>query len=538
MTQTITAPAAESEPTTTGPVRRHLVPVIVLVVGLAVTAILTVVCWTVNDHNETRLLDLQVGEAGTVVSAAVPDIENPLSLAADIAVATDGNPASFTSLAKAYVGPLGRYQSVALWRITGGTPHLVAVVGSQPGLAESAGLASSLDAAEVTHLFQVHPSLSGTEPHIVFSQSSAVSSPFVVDAVSVVHPHQPLDVARNTAFDDLNYALYLGTTPNPHMLLGATDVSVLPLRGRVASVVTPLGNVRLLLVASPVGELGGSLVNNLAWIVAILGVLFTIIAALSAEVLVRGRRLAEQLAVQNHLLYGQQRDIAQTLQHALLPGHLPATTGVELAVRYLPGAEGVDIGGDWYDVIASEDGDSCLFAVGDVSGRGIEAATTMASLRYAIRAYAAEGDSPATILNKLSGLLDVETDRQFATVLCGVVHPDRHALVASAGHLSPLIVANGTSHYLDSRPGVPVGVPQDQPYENVELSFAPGTILLAFTDGLVERRGENIDVGLERLRVAANGGAGSVDALLTRVLDSVLPDDSKDDTAILGMRWR
>lgn len=512
-------------------------PVIVLAVGLAVTSVLTSVCWSVNDHNETRLLDLQVGEAGTVVSAAVPDIENPLSLAADVAMTTDGNPASFSSLARAYVGPLGRYQSIALWQITGGTPRLIAIVGSQPDLADSASLAPTLQAAQLTHVFQVRASFSGTEPHVVFSEASGATSPFVVDAVSLIHPHQPLDVARNTAFADLNYALYLGTTPNPHTLLGATNISVLPLRGRVASVVIPLGNVRLLLVATPVGELGGSLLNHLPWIVAVLGILFTIIAALSAEVLVRGRRLAEQLAVENHLLYGQQRDIAQTLQHALLPGRLPAATGIEFAVRYLPGAEGVDIGGDWYDVIASEHEDSYLFAVGDVSGRGIEAATTMACLRYAIRAYAAEGDSPATILSKLSSLLDVGVDHQFATVLCGSVLPDGRAVVASAGHLSPLVVVDGASHYIDAHPGVPVGVPRDQPYEDVELSFPPGAILLAFTDGLVERRGESIDVGLERLRAAVDGGADSVDVLLTRVLDSVLVAESKDDTAVLGMRW-
>ena len=134
--------------------------------------------------------------------------------------------------------------------------------------------------------------------------------------------------------------------------------------------------------------------------------------------LVGRRQHAEELATENARLFAQQRTVAQTLQHSLLPDVLPEVAGASVAVRYLAGAEEVDIGGDWYDVIAL-DGGRTLFIVGDVSGRGLRAATVMAALRFGARAYAAEGDEPEIILSKLSQLLSVDRDGHFATVLCG-----------------------------------------------------------------------------------------------------------------------
>ena len=132
------------------------------------------------------------------------------------------------------------------------------------------------------------------------------------------------------------------------------------------------------------------------------------------ERLVRRRTHAEFLAEQNARLFSEQRSVAQTLQHSLLPEQLPDFDGLELAVRYVPGVDGVEIGGDWYDVIGRDNGD-IIFVVGDVSGRGLRAATVMASLRYAIRAYAAQGDDPAIILAKLAKLIDIVRDGHFAT---------------------------------------------------------------------------------------------------------------------------
>ena len=513
---------------------------LVLLLGLAITGILTWTCWTVNDHNEVRLLRLQVKEVGTVLGATIPNVESPLTSAADIASATNGDPASFAAYAGAYAGPKGPFMSVALYRLSGTTERLINSTGIWPApSAGSPNLRAALRRASRARALDVTGVFGQPRPHIAYALSVGSKPQFVVYAEAAVHPRQPLKVAKNSAFADLNYALYLGRTVETPALLGATNISHLPLTGRTASVTTPFGNSALYFVATPANDLGGTLLSRLPWIVAVLGTLFTLVAAIAAEQLVRGRRLAEQLAIENQALYGEQRGIAQTLQRALLPEDFPDVPGLEFAVRYLPGTQRVDVGGDWYDVIGVGTNNGVLFVVGDVSGRGIQAATTMACLHYAIRAYASQGDSPTTILSKLSGLLRVSTDGQFATVLCGAVDVERREVtLANAGHLPPLLVSADSCDYVETIPGVPIGVANDhQQYGQVTFPVPREATLLAFTDGLVERRGEILDVGLERLRAATSGELCPLDNLLTKVVTSAMTGTSQDDTAILGLRW-
>jgi serine phosphatase RsbU (regulator of sigma subunit) len=197
----------------------------------------------------------------------------------------------------------------------------------------------------------------------------------------------------------------------------------------------------------------------------------------------------------------------------------------------------VEIGGDWYDVIPLDD-HRLLTVVGDVSGRGLRAATTMASLRYAIHAYAAQGDPPATILSKLSGLLRVTTASQFATVLCAVLDVDTHEVtVASAGHLPLLLIGEGSGVYLTCAVGPPIGVQTGVTYAPTTVVVPAAATLLLFTDGLVERRGESIDDGLERLRAAALAQDGDLPGLVDRLAHDLRHGYSDDDTAIVGLRW-
>jgi serine phosphatase RsbU (regulator of sigma subunit) len=214
----------------------------------------------------------------------------------------------------------------------------------------------------------------------------------------------------------------------------------LPLGGRRSSEAVDFGDRTLLLVMSPTTELGGRLLFILPWIIGALGLLATLGAATLTERLLRRRDEAEQLARDNARLYANQRSVAETLQHSLLPEILPHMPGVDLAFRYLPGASGVDIGGDWYDVIPLDD-TRVMIVVGDVSGRGVRAGAVMASLRFAIRAFASQGDSPPVILAKLTRLVDVDHDDHFATVLCAIVDVAAHTLaIANAGHPNPLLL--------------------------------------------------------------------------------------------------
>ena len=290
--------------------------------------------------------------------------------------------------------------------------------------------------------------------------------------------------------------------------------------------------------------LAGSLPKNLPWISAVLGVLLTIAAAFMTLRLSQRRRGAEELAGQlevtaneNERLYAEQRSIAQTLQHALLPDTLPQLPGIQASARYEAGVEGIEIGGDWYDVIDLDDR-RLLLVVGDVSGRGLRAATTMAELRYAIRAYAAQDDGPAEILTKISRLVSVAESGQLATVLCATVDMEARQLsITSAGHLPLLLVANGDSRYLDMEIGLPIGVEEGTVYRSTTVTVPPEATVVAFTDGLVERRGESLDEGLERLRTAATGHDVGLPELLGRLVSDMANGRSEDDIAIVGVRW-
>ena len=245
----------------------------------------------------------------------------------------------------------------------------------------------------------------------------------------------------------------------------------------------------------------------------------------------------ERIAEENRTLYAQERTIAQTLQHALLPEGLPKIRGVETGARYEAGVEGVEVGGDWYDLIGLEDR-RLLLVVGDVSGRGLRAAATMAQLRFAIHAYAAQNDPPAVILSKLSRLVNVNSSGQIATILCALVDVDRHHVtVTSAGHLPPLLMSNGGGTFIHGEVGVPIGVRSGVSYTSTGVDAPPAATLLAFTDGLVERRGETIDTGLARLERLATSHPADLDDLLDRLITDLRSDGGDDDTAIAGLRW-
>jgi serine phosphatase RsbU (regulator of sigma subunit) len=198
----------------------------------------------------------------------------------------------------------------------------------------------------------------------------------------------------------------------------------------------------------------------------------------------------------------------------------------------------LEVGGDWYDVVTRPSG-SCVFVVGDVSGQGLPAATTMAALRFAVRAYLAQDDDIATVLTRLRALLDITVDHQFATVLLGELDPATGMVqLVSAGHFPPLLVRGDRAELLECPVAPPVGVPTTAAPAVAELRVSGPATLLAFTDGAVERRGEDIDTGLERLRsAAADAGGQLLPVVLDRLMDATTSQGGRDDTVILGLRW-
>jgi hypothetical protein len=510
-------------------------------VGLLVTIGLIVVSTILYYNNENRLLRLRTRDIGSVLTAAVPTVQSAVASTATFAEATNGNARKFDEFAQQFAGQGAghTFASMSLWRLNNPGAGPTTVVGSQPELASSMSKAAALFAhAAASHKLTVLGLLDGPSPRIGYAYvEPGTNGPYAVYAESRPLPAKRYSTPQNdSSFTDINYALYLGKVATPDTLL-LTNAPRVPLPGHRAVVTIPFGDTFLTVRATRRASLAGSLPRDLPWVIGIVGVLLTIGAGALTVRLIQRRRRTEQLADENRRLYAEQRGIAQTLQLALLPADLPQLHGLQASARYEAGVEGVDIGGDWYDAI-DIDGKRLLLVVGDVSGRGLDAATTMASLRYAIHAYAAQGDEPGTILTKLNKLVSVKSSGQLATVLCALIDPEaRELTITSAGHLPPLLISDGRGEFVKTDVGLPIGVDRNATYRSVTISVAPGATLLAFTDGLVERRGESIDVGLGRLREHATSNHATLDELLTRVVSNLRHDGPEDDTAIAGIRW-
>ena len=530
--------------------RRHpsRAAVVALLVGLVVTAALSLTSSGLYDRNENRLLGLRARELGLVLTAAVPSIQTPLASAAELADATGGDPRRFRAFMSSYVGPGRQFTSASLWPLGASTLAPSLVMGSAPALTSSQQQARALfTRAAHTKTLDVTGVLGTANASLGYEYSTpGLKHGFAVYAESPLPKDRRSRLSRDSAFSDLNYALYLGHSHRYGDLL-VTNMRHFPVRGRQASDVVPFGDNAFTVVVTPNGSLGGAFFQSLPWIIGIAGVLITLSAALMADRLTRRRLYAEQLvgvldrvAEENREMYAEQRSIAQALQHALLPDALPEFTGLRVGARYVPAASGIDVGGDWYDIVAAGEG-QVLAMIGDVSGHGLRAATTMASLRHAALAYAAQDHSPSSVLAKLSDFVNSAPHDYFATMLCMLVDIGNHRLtVASAGHIAPLLIDGPDSEgrFVQIEVNVPIGVVRDLPYRETTVSVGHNSTLIAFTDGLVERRGEMLDAGFERLRDAATSQRLSLEDLMAKLAHDLTSEEHRDDTAIVGIRWQ
>jgi anti-sigma regulatory factor (Ser/Thr protein kinase) len=228
--------------------------------------------------------------------------------------------------------------------------------------------------------------------------------------------------------------------------------------------------------------------------------------------------------------------IAETLQRSLLPDRLPEIPGVLLAARYVPASADMEVGGDWYDVVQLPSGKVGL-AIGDVAGHGLRAASTMGQLRMGLRAYALEEPSPAKVVSRLDRLVSQLLVSEIVTLVYLVLDLESGMVqLANAGHPPPLVVGGeGKTSYLEEGSGSPLGCDADPP---VETSFrlVPGSTLLLFTAGLVEKRGVSIQEGLERLETLAADCEQPVETFCDRLLGSMVKGVISDDVALLAIR--
>lgn len=354
-------------------------------------------------------------------------------------------------------------------------------------------------------------------------RAPALGSPIFGEAGPMLLEAIPASVLREAASSDDVHELLLR--------LGASSAMVVPLAGRSES----LGSITFVRGADAVPYTGAELM-------------------VATDL---GRRAG--LTLDNARFYTREHEVAAALQYGLLPEVLPVP-GVTTATRYLPGTETAQIGGDWYDVFALPDG-AVGMAIGDVMGHDLAAAAAMGQLRSVLRSYAWRGTSPAEVLDSLDELVQGLSMAQLATTvyarleLLELERParrlgdtsagpgsDRRRLdvpilrYANAGHLPPLLrTPDRKVRALEDGRSVLIGAPPGGRRTEAAEAVPPGSVLLFYTDGLVERRRASIDVGIGLLAKALADAPDDAEALCDHVLAALYGIDHDDDVAILAV---
>ncbi|MFJ9563376.1 SpoIIE family protein phosphatase [Streptomyces fuscichromogenes] len=246
-----------------------------------------------------------------------------------------------------------------------------------------------------------------------------------------------------------------------------------------------------------------------------------------------------------------ERELTDGLQRSMLPTLGPEIPGMDVAARYIPTGGGLQVGGDWYDIIPLPSGRHAL-VIGDVQGHDVRAAGLMGQLRIALRAYASEGHRPDAVLTRASRFLHgitydaAETDLRFATCLYVEADPATGVLeIARAGHLDPTIrMTDGTVLRRPTAGGLPLGIDPDADYPTTRFALEPGETMMICTDGLIETGGHDIESGWQRIRAIMEEHDGDLEKLADGLVQAVhgpsshhttgpLADRREDDIAVL-----
>ncbi|MFD5102400.1 SpoIIE family protein phosphatase [Streptomyces albidochromogenes] len=242
------------------------------------------------------------------------------------------------------------------------------------------------------------------------------------------------------------------------------------------------------------------------------------------------------VSIDNARLYQREHETAVILQRSMLPQHITPPPGVEVAHRYLPASDVNEVGGDWYDVLHLPGGEAAL-AIGDVMGHGIAAAAVMGRLSATVRALARLNTPPAELLHQLEATLADLAEPMLATFLYAVCDPlTGRCTVTRAGHPPPAAAEpDGTVHLIETPPGAPLGVGGID-FATTEIVLPPGSVLVLYTDGLIEARGRDIDERLTDLTSLLTEPQRPLDHLCDSLLTRLVPSAADDDIALLTAR--
>ncbi|WP_405486735.1 SpoIIE family protein phosphatase [Streptomyces sp. NBC_00096] len=242
------------------------------------------------------------------------------------------------------------------------------------------------------------------------------------------------------------------------------------------------------------------------------------------------------LSIDNARLYHREHETAVILQRSMLPQHVTPPPGITVSHRYLPASDVNEIGGDWYDVLPLAGGKAALL-IGDVMGHGIAAAAVMGRLSASVRALARLDLPPVRLLHQLEAVLGDLTEPMLATFLYIVCDPATgHCTVTRAGHPPPaLVLPDGTVRLVDTPPGVPLGV-GGVAFTPTEIDVPPGSLLVLYTDGLIEARGYDLDERLAELTRHLADPHRQLDHLCDSLITHLVPAAADDDVALLVAR--
>lgn len=518
-----------------------------VVLGLLLTGVLSWAADRADDSTEESLLETQSRQAASVLSTAIFLIQQPLTTALGVqsAAGRDGDPLVFRrTFAVNVTGKDALFVSASLWRKDGKHMTRLAAVGAPPGIDPNGSRVQELlHRALASKTSVVQRVEMGDETRFAYALGDPDTG-LVVKVERALPKDRRAPVDRDSAFKDLDYAIYLGKKKTlPALTTTDVDPADLPLDGRTFTTSVPFGDSYLTMETRARRHLGSGLSQWLQLILLIGGLLATAATAYVARQLVGARIRAEDdsatitdLYQRINSLYEDQRALFLRLQRALLPHVNPEVPELEIASKYVAGAEGVEIGGDWYSIIAVGE-DYFGFVVGDVSGRGVDTVAEMARARFTLRAYLLDGDGPAEALAKCSRQFDIAVDGHIVTAVVGRGRwSTGEVVVASAGHPLPLLVSADGAEEVQIPVGPPLGVGESS-YATSTCTMPLGSTLIAFTDGLVERRDEDIDTGMRRLaQVAEQHRDEPVDELLTSLLHDMRGNGAPDDIAILALR--
>lgn len=520
---------------------RRSLPVVITVAGLVGFGLLAAGCRVLYNQTEDRLLRQRTSEAALALQASVAGIRSPLEAAARLATLTNGDASAFEAMIDPAIGDGKALTTAALYRFGDSSPIATAGPGTHIPASGNEGVAGMF-ARTATQPFIVLDLLNGGDARrLGYAVADSSKNPQYVAYGERTLAADPY-VRRRTdqPFSNLDYAFYLGTRVSSQELL-SSSLRDLPIRGRQAQEAIDFGDTKLLLVMTPTDRLSSALFANLWWMLAGAGVLVSFVFGILTRRLLERRDTALALASDNERLYGEQRQIAETLQLSLLPQSLATPPGVEATARYWPAGSANLIGGDFYDMFVVDD-TRWGIAIGDVCGKGIEAASLTGLARHTLRAAARTSTSPTDVLEAVHHALRDHQPSTFCTACFAYLTPraDGSYLlqIALGGHPEPLVRhADGRVEPIGTR-GTLLGMIEPT-LEAVSVELQHGDTLAFYTDGLTDAPAEQA-VPVEEL-VAHLRDRG--DRHIDEVADSIRvlkrarrPLGSGDDTVVLLVR--